>query len=85
MDWFTGIIVYLLIWWVVLFAVLPWWIRGTVQRDEPHLAHGAPVEPRIGRKFLVTTAIAAGLWLVIFMLIQIEIINFRELAGQMAR
>jgi predicted secreted protein len=26
MNWLTGIVVYILVWWVTLFAILPLWV-----------------------------------------------------------
>ena len=72
MGWVSGIVVYLLIWWVVLFAVLPWGLR----RD----TDGTPQNPRLRFKIAVTTIISVLLWLVIYGLIEADIISFREMA-----
>ena len=50
----TGIATYLIIWWVVLFAVLP---LGTISHAEAGIDKGdggdpgAPVDPKLKRKF----------------------------------
>lgn len=66
MNWYTGIMVYLVIWWCVLFAVLPFGVRtpeeAGVERGAGH-APSAPVKPYLVRKALATTAIAALLFL----------------------
>jgi predicted secreted protein len=72
----SGIVVYLLVWWVTLFAVLPWGVRT----DET--AAGAPANPRLKQKFLITTAVSAVIWCVIAYLIHIRIIDFREFARE---
>jgi len=72
----SGTVVYLLTWWVTLFCVLPWWIKT----DEK--AAGAPLVPHLGRKFLITSGIAAIIWCVIAYLIHIRIIDFREIARE---
>ena len=43
MNWITGVVVYFLIWWLVLFAVLPW---GVQREENPQPGHdpGAPVQ-----------------------------------------
>lgn len=57
----TAVAIFFLIWWVVLFAVLPWGIRsqhesgGMVPGTDP----GAPAIPRLGRKLLWTTVVSA--------------------------
>ncbi|HJZ15838.1 MAG TPA: DUF1467 family protein, partial [Stellaceae bacterium] len=34
MAWVTGIVVYVLVWWVTLFAVLPLWVTPA-EPDDP--------------------------------------------------
>lgn len=75
MDWFSGIVLYFIIWWTSIFAVFPFGL----ERDEK----GFPVNVRIGRKFLINTVVAAVIWAIIAYLIHIELINFRELGAQM--
>lgn len=77
MDWFTGIILFLLIWWTAIFCVLPWGL----QRDE----RGIPNDPRLKKKLLSTTVISAVLWLVVYGLIESDIISFRNMAFSMTR
>jgi predicted secreted protein len=56
----TGLAIYFIIWWVVLFTVLPWGIRsqqesGTVvDGSDP----GAPAIPSLGTKLLWTTLVS---------------------------
>jgi predicted secreted protein len=68
MNWFTGIIVYVLVWWVTLFAVLPLWVTPA-EPDDPGYAAGAPQRPR-----LVLTAV---IWLAIFLVIRSPWLSFR--------
>ena len=63
--------IYFVVWWVVLFAVLPWGVR--TQQEEGDVVLGttpsAPVRPLILRKVLATSVVAgiivAGLWLAV--------------------
>ncbi len=57
----TAVAVYFLIWWVVLFAVLPWGVRSQHEGGEiaPGTDPGAPALPRLGRKLLWTTLVSA--------------------------
>jgi predicted secreted protein len=57
----TAIAIFFLIWWVVLFAVLPWGIRSQHEDGEmpPGTDPGAPTIPRLGRKLLWTTLVSA--------------------------
>lgn len=75
MTLFTGFVAYILIWWTVLFAVLPW---GLV-RDE----QGRPENPRLRLKFLVTSGISAIILLALYLMIRADIIDFRALSMQM--
>ena len=54
----TSIAIYFLIWWVVLFAVLPWGVRPQGAEGAPGTDPGAPLVPRLGAKLLWTTAVA---------------------------
>lgn len=79
MDWFTGVIVYLLIWWTALFTVLP---IGTkpVEDADPEAGgwRGAPTRPLLGRKLIGTTLVSAVLWLGVYALIESNLVSFRE-------
>ncbi|MEO1190124.1 MAG: DUF1467 family protein [Pseudomonadota bacterium] len=79
MTWPTMIMVFVVIWWVVLFAVLPW---GAKPLDEPEVGHAAsaPAKPMIWRKVLATTGITIVLFLIAWYLIESDWISFREAA-----
>ncbi len=82
MDWFTGALAYGLIWWMVLFTVLPWGVRTAEeigQKTAPGHATSAPVRPRIILKFAVTTAIAAALFAILWIVVELELLDFRAL------
>lgn len=57
----SAIAIYFIIWWLVLFLVLPFGIRNShesgVTVDEGH-EPGAPTNPRIWQKALFTTILA---------------------------
>ena len=59
-----GIVIYLTMWWVVLFAVLPFGVRS--QHEDGDFAKGtdpgAPIVPRLLQKALWTTGISAILF-----------------------
>jgi predicted secreted protein len=74
-NWFTGLIVYVLVWWVALFAVLPLWVAPADPSDPGHAA-GAPKQPRLGRKAVVTSLVAAVIWLAIFALLRSPWLSF---------
>jgi predicted secreted protein len=76
MTWVQGIVAYVVIWWAVIFAVLPFGIRPTEAGDIGHAA-GAPANPRLWFKAGVTTVVAAVLWLALFLLVNSDLISFR--------
>ena len=77
MTWVQGIVAYVVIWWLVIFAVLPFGVRPAEEGDLGH-AVGAPANPRLWLKAGVTTAIAAVIWLGVFALVNSDWISFRE-------
>ncbi len=54
----TGIAIYFLIWWIVLFAVLPWGVKGHGEEGVPGSDPGAPRVPRVWAKLFWTTVVA---------------------------
>jgi predicted secreted protein len=60
----TAVAVFFLIWWVVLFAVLPWGIRSQQEGGEvvPGTDPGAPAIPNLTRKLLWTTLVSAAIF-----------------------
>ena len=77
MSWATGVMVYLVIWWTVLFTVLP---LGVKRADNPGRGQdpGAPQNPQLVRKAVITTVIAAVVWLVFYFLHQMDVFSFRD-------
>ena len=56
----TAIAIYFIIWWVVLFAVLPWGVRSQEERGDVVSGSdpGAPAIPRLWWKLVWTTLVA---------------------------
>ena len=77
MAWVTGIVVYVLVWWVTLFAVLPLWVTPA-EPDDPGHAVGAPQRPRLLLKMAITTVVSALIWLAIYLLVKSPWLSFRE-------
>ena len=78
----TGsIIVYVLIWWVIFFSVLPFGVQSNKEVFKEKIEGidpGAPKNPKIAKKFLITTLITSLIFLVIYYLININVLNLRE-------
>jgi predicted secreted protein len=75
MNWFTGIASFVVIWWVVVFAILPWGVRPA--EDEMGRSAGAPANPRLGLKAVITTGVAAVLWGILYLIVSSDIWSFR--------
>jgi predicted secreted protein len=69
----TAIAIYFIIWWIVLFVVLPWGVRSQHEGEDtiaPGTDPGAPTLPRLRRKLIWTTIVAAivfALWYVVYL------------------
>jgi predicted secreted protein len=80
MGWATGIMVYLVIWWIALFMVLPLGVRR-VENPGRGQEPGAPERPELLRKAIITTIVAAVLWLAFYGFYQLDLLSFRRLEG----
>ena len=76
-----GVAIYVIIWWVVLFAILPLGVRtqeevGEVTDGTPE---SAPVRPLLGRKLAATTVVAAILFCGVYVLLVYKPIGLDEI------
>ena len=72
----TGLaIIYIIIWWIVFFAILPIDVIRTktvnIDGEDP----GSPENPKILKKFIYSTVITT----IIFLLIKFEYLNLRNI------
>jgi len=74
---FTAFVLFALIWWTVLFAVLPFGTRPVADADAATGWRGAPERPLMGRKVLATTVISAVIWVVAMLIIRSDWWSFR--------
>ena len=80
METTGAVIVYICIWWIVFFSVLPIGIKSeNVEiKDELHGNDpGAPKNPRIAKKFIITTLITSIIFAVIYYLTINNYLNLR--------
>ena len=82
MSWFTGVCIYLTIWWTVLFAVLPWGIQSHHEAGidlgdggDP----GAPVDPKLKKKFITTTWISGIVFALIWLTLHFHWVTLPDL------
>jgi predicted secreted protein len=82
MSFFTGIAIYLTIWWTALFAILP---LGVTTHAEAGIDKGdggdpgAPVDPKLGRKFFTTTWVSAILFAILWAVIRFHLVTLPDL------
>ena len=71
-----SVVAFAIIWWLVLFMVLPW---GIAREENPEIGHepGAPVKPRLWLKVAITTGISAVLLVIAWTIAESGWINFR--------
>jgi predicted secreted protein len=67
------IAIYLVVWWLVLFAVLPWGVRTQQEEGDVVLgtAHSAPTRPMLVRKAIVTSLIALVIVFLIWLAVDV--------------
>ncbi|MEM1378782.1 MAG: DUF1467 family protein [Pseudomonadota bacterium] len=60
MGWLSAFAIFFIIWWTTLFAVLPFGVRSQAEDNDITMGTeaGAPSNPRIGFKLLMTTGIS---------------------------
>jgi len=78
---FTGVAIFLTIWWTVLFAILP---LGVVSHAEAGIDRGdgtdpaSPVDPKLKRKFLTTTWVSVVLWVLLWLSLHFKVFHLPE-------
>ena len=78
----TGsVIIYTMIWWIIFFSVLPIGIQSnkeifkdSIEGSDP----GAPKNPKILKKFLITTIITSILFIMIYYVVDLGFFNLRN-------
>jgi predicted secreted protein len=74
----TAIAIYFILWWVVLFAVLPWGVHSQQERGEvaPGTDPGAPAVHRVWKKLVWTTVISAVVFGVLTAIYKLNLIPY---------
>ncbi len=78
----NAFLIYILFWWVTLFAVLPFGVRGQAEEDDivPGTEPGAPIKPDIKKKVIYTTIISLILWAMFFAVVKSGLIDITKLS-----
>lgn len=78
MGFWTGLAVYIIIWWLVIFMVLPWGVRridpdDLIEGEDP----GAPAKPRMVLKLATTTGVSGIVFALVYLIIESGVISVR--------
>jgi predicted secreted protein len=80
MNLLLGLAIYVILWWLAFFTMLPIGAQSLHEADEaaaPGVERGAPRIPKLGFKALGAAAIAAVLWLFVAWAISVDLFNMR--------
>ena len=84
MSILTAFFIYLLIWWVMLFTVLPLGVRRHEEQGKGFDA-GAPAKADLKRKLMINTILSAVILAIIWLLVHFNIIRWSEWFSQEAQ
>ena len=75
----TGsLIIYVLIWWIIFFSLLPIDVDRKHKQIVEGIDKGSPENPRIIKKLIYTTIITSIIFIGIFMLVKYDYLNLRR-------
>jgi predicted secreted protein len=75
----SALAIYFVVWWIVLFAVLPWGTRPVAEPDSQTGWRGAPARTGLGRKVIATTILAAIVWGLIVAAFEYDVLDLRAI------
>ncbi len=73
-----GIALYLMIWWITLFAVLPFGVKTQKEHGEVTMGtpQSAPARPRLIRTFMINTVVATIVFAIVWTVLQNDWLGF---------
>jgi predicted secreted protein len=83
MSFSSGLVVFFIIWWVAIFAVLPFGVKHPVAHEKGMMP-GAPLKPDFKKIIMRTTILTIVLWLFVDVLVETKIISFSDMARRWA-
>tara|TARA_B100000767_G_scaffold241954_1_gene238709 strand:- start:1 stop:246 length:246 start_codon:yes stop_codon:yes gene_type:complete len=76
----TGLaVIYIIIWWIVFFSILPIDVNRAKKLKIDGEDPGSPENPKILKKFIYCTAITTVIFGIIYILIKFEYLNLRNI------
>ena len=77
MDFVSGFVVFILLWWWVFLMSLPFGIKMPDEVERGH-ATSAPEKPMLRRKVTISTAIASVLFIIVYWIIDSGFISLSQ-------
>jgi len=77
MSLINAVFIFFLIWWVMLFTVLPLGVERNADAAKGHDA-GAPKIPNLKKKLMLNTALSFVILAVIWVLVELNVIRWNE-------
>jgi len=75
----TGsLIIFVLIWWIIFFSLLPIDVNRKHEKMVEGADKGSPENPKILKKIIYTTVITSIIFIGIFMLVKYDYLNLRR-------
>ena len=74
-------IIYIIIWWIVFFSILPIDVNRQKYIKINGEDAGSPENPKILKKFIYSTGITTVIFVIIYLLIKYEILNLRYIVS----
>ena len=76
----TGLaIIYIIIWWMAFFIILPIDVNRQKSTKIDGEDAGSPENPKMIKKFIYCTGITTVIFMIIYLLIKYEILNLRSI------
>lgn len=80
MSLFLGVAIYIILWWLSFFVMLPLGAQSLHEADEagaPGIERGAPRVHKLGFKALLAALVAAPLWFFVAWAISVDLFGMR--------
>jgi predicted secreted protein len=80
MNIFLGIAIYVILWWLSFFVMLPMGAQSLHEADEaavPGVERGAPKSHHLKKKMLLAAIIAVPIWLFVAWAISVDLVGMR--------
>jgi predicted secreted protein len=76
----TGLaILYIIIWWVIFFSILPIDVNRQKTTEIEGEDPGSPENPKMLKKFIYCTGITTIIFIIIYLLMKFEYLNLRNI------